>query len=125
VGTQNPYENRLDVSTYRNDVQCQLRLQPDPRDEGREPIEGWISERLLGRIRHLGSAYELPLLARLPSVGTATYPEVQLASMEGELAFLFSVVSDRVLLDAIAPLREMIRVAMHHPQGWSLVVEAP
>jgi hypothetical protein len=124
VGTPKPYENRLDVSSYARDVQCQLRLQPDPRDEGREPIEGWISERLLARLRHLGFAYELPLLARLPTVGAATYPEVQLSSIEDELVFLFGVVSDQVLLEAIAPLQEMIRVALRHPRGWSLIVEA-
>ena len=53
------------------------------------------------------------------------YPEVQLVSVEDELAFLFEVVSDRVLLAAIAPMREMIKRAMHDPRGWSLVVEAP
>jgi len=45
--------------------------------------------------------------------------------MEDELAFLFRVVSDPMLLEAIAPMREMIRVTMHHPRGWSLVVESP
>jgi hypothetical protein len=125
VGTQRRTDRRLDASSYRNDVQCHLRLQPDSRDEGRGPIEGWISERLLARLRHLGLAYELPLLARLPSDGTGLYPQVQIASLEEELAFVFSIVTDQALLDAIAPLREMIRVAMHHPRGWSLVVEAP
>jgi len=124
VGKPKPYENRLDVSSYASDVQCQLRLQPDPRDEGREPIEGRISKRLLARLRHLGCAYELPLLARLPTVGAATYPEVQLPSIEEELVFLFGVVSDQVLLAAIAPLQEMIKVALRHPRGWSLIVEA-
>jgi hypothetical protein len=125
MGTQNPYENRLDGSTYGDDVQCQLRLQPDPRDEGGGPIEGWISQRLLARMRYLGLAYELSLLARLPSTGVTRYPEIQLESMEDELAFLFGVVSDQALLDAIAPMRDMLRVARHHPRGWSLVVEAP
>jgi hypothetical protein len=119
------YENRLNASTYRDDVQCQLRLQPDPRDEGRAPIVSWISERLLARLRHLALAYDLSLLARLPSDGSIVYPEVQLASVEDELAFLFEVVSDQVLLAAIAPMRELIRRAMHDPRGWSLVVEAP
>ena len=121
----NTHENRLDASTYSDDVQCQLRLQPDPRDEDTKPAEAWLSERLLARLRNLALAYELPLLARLPTSGATTYPEIQLGSMEDELAFLFRVVSDPVLLEAIAPMREMIRVAMHHPRGWSLVVESP
>jgi hypothetical protein len=125
VGTEKRLDGRLDANAYRDDVQCQLRLKPDPRDEGREPIEGWISERLLARLRHLALAYELPLLARLPSDGSRVFPEVQIPSLEEELAFVFSIVTDQVLLDAIAPLREMIRVATHHPRGWSLVVDAP
>jgi hypothetical protein len=125
VDMQKPYEDRTDAKTYLDDVQCQFRLQPHPRDEGSKPIEVWISERLLARTRHLGQAYELPLLSRLPSAGATTYPEIQLASMEDELAFMFSVVSDQVLLDAIDPIREMLRVAMHDPRGWSLIVETP
>jgi hypothetical protein len=119
------YENRLNASTYRDDVQCQLRLQSHPRDEGRAPMVSWISEKLLARLRHLALAYDLPLLARLPSDGSIIYPEVQLVSVEDELAFLFEVVSDQVLLAAIAPMREMIQRAQHDPRGWSLVVEAP
>jgi len=121
----NPYKNRLDPTTYGDDVQCQIRLQPDPRDEGAQPTEGWISERLLARLRHLALAYDLFLLARLPTVGATIFPEIQLGPMEDELEFLFEVVSDAVLLEAIAPMREMIRVAMHHPRGRSLVVETP
>jgi hypothetical protein len=56
-------------------------------------------------MRHLGLAYELPLLGRLPSRGTTTYPEIQFGSIEDELAFLFGVVSDEALLQAIAPMR--------------------
>jgi hypothetical protein len=119
------YENRLTAGTYQDDVQCQLRLQPDRRDEGRQPMEDWISERLLARLRHLAMAYDLPLLSRLPTDGTIAYPEIQLPSVEDELAFLFEIVTDHALLQAIAPMREMIRRATHEPRGWSLVVEAP
>jgi|SRR5215831_12118118 len=118
-------KGRLDANTYRDDVQCQLRLEPDPRDEGRAPMEAWISERLLARLRHVGIAYELPLLSRLPSIGATTYPEVQLATVEDELQFLCDVLSDQVLLEALAPLREMLRVAQQDPRGWSLIAEAP
>jgi hypothetical protein len=122
---QKAYTNRLIGDTYRDDVQCELRLQHDPRDEGRDPIVGWISERLLARLRHLALAYELPLLGRLPGSGSIAYSEIQLVSVEDELAFLFEVVSDQVLLEAIGPMREMIRRAMHDPRGWSLMVETP
>lgn len=88
-------------------------------------LEGWIAERLLARLKHLGLAYDLPLLKRVPSVGVEIFPEIQLQSLEDELAFLFSVISDNVLLNAIAPLREMIKVATHHPGGWFLRVEGP
>jgi hypothetical protein len=88
-------------------------------------MEDWISERLLARLRHLALAYDLPLLSRLPGDGAIAYPEIQLPSVEAELAFLFEVVTDHVLLQGIAPMREMIRRAMHEPRGWSLVVEAP
>ena len=119
------YENRLTAGTYRDDVQCQLRLQPDPRHESRQPMEDWISERLLTRLRHLALAYELPLLSRLPANGAIEYPEIQLPSLEDELAFLFEIVTDQALLQAIAPIREMIRRATNEPRGWSLVVEVP
>jgi|RhiMethySRZTD1v2_1073278.scaffolds.fasta_scaffold734947_1 hypothetical protein len=109
------YENRLTAGTYRDDVQCQLRLQPDPRDNARQPIEDWISERLLTRLRHLALAYDLPLLSRLPANGAIAYPEIQLSSVEDELA----------LLQAIAPIQAMISRATNEPRGWSLVVEAP
>ena len=86
---------------------------------------GWISERLLGRLRHVALAYELPLLGRLPGNGSIAYPEIQLGSLEDELEFLFDVLSDEVLLEAISPMREMIRKAGREPRGWSLMVEAP
>jgi len=119
------YENRLTAGTYRDDVQCQLRLQPDPRDEAEQPMEAWISERLLARLRHLALAYDLPLLSRLPAIGAIAYPEIQLSSVEDELAFLFEIVTDQALLQAIAPIQEMIGRATNEPLGWSLVVEAP
>lgn len=118
------YENRLTAGSYREGVQCQLRLQPDPRDESRQPMEGWISERLLARLRHLALAYDLPLLSRLPANGAIAYPEIQLPSVEDELAFLVEIVTDQALLHAIAPIQEMIRRATNEPLGWSLVVEA-
>ena len=119
------YESRLLAETYVDDVQCEVRLQPDPRDEDREPIVGWVSERLLGRLRHLALAYDLPLLGRLPGDGSIAYPEVQLGSIEDELEFLCNVLTDNALLEAISPMREMIRTAAHDPRGWSLRVEAP
>jgi hypothetical protein len=88
-------------------------------------MESWISERLLARLRHLALAYELPLLSRLPGDGAIAYPEIQLLSLEAELAFLFEVVTDPVLLHGIAPMRDMIKRATHEPRGWLLVVEAP
>jgi hypothetical protein len=117
--------DRLDAATYRDDVVCEVRLEPDPRDEQASRVNEWISEKLLSRLRNLALAYELPLLSRLPVGGHVVYPEVQLASVEDELAFLFEVVSDRVLLDAIAPLHAMLGRAMHHPRGWTLHVETP
>jgi hypothetical protein len=81
-----------------------------------------MSERLLARLKHLGVAYELPLLKRLPSIGSEFYPDIQVHDLEDELAFLFNVVSDDVLLKALAPLREMIKVAMRST-GWSLQIQ--
>lgn len=97
----------------------------DPREELSDPVEGWISERLLARLEHLALAYELPLLKRLPTIGVEIYPEIQVQELEDELALLFSVVSDDALLESISPLREMLRKAMYDPRGWSLKVECP
>jgi hypothetical protein len=119
------FADRLLNETYSDDVVCELRLTPNPRDESREPVNTWISERLLGRLRHLGSAYELPLLGRIPRNGTTTYPEVQIPSLEDELAFIFEVVADPVLLHAIAPLRELLRLIKYEARGSSLTVEMP
>ena len=135
------YDKRLNADSYRDDVQCEIRLQPDPRDETCGPVVDWVSERLLGRLRHLALAYELPLLGRLPGHGKVGYPEAQLSTLEEELGFLSSVVSDQVLLaemddavsaepdrlpgeiEAIRPMRDMIEKAQHDPRGWSLIVE--
>ena len=122
---QDRYSDRLEAASYRSDVQCQLRLVRDPREKCSDPVEGWIAQRLLARLKHLALAYELTLLKRLPSSGVEIYPELQVQELEDELAFLFSVISDDVLLKAIAPLREMIRVATHDPRGWFLRVESP
>lgn len=122
---QDRFGDRLEAASYESDVQCHLYLLPDPRDESSKSIEGWMSKRLLGRLRHLGQAYELPLLKRLPSSGAQFYPEVQLREIEEELAFLFSIVTDDALLKATSPMREMIRVAVHDPRGWILQVEGP
>ena len=117
------YDERLSGGSYRDDVLCEIRLLPDPRDEGADPVLGWISERLLARLRYLALAYELPLLGRLPGTGSTSYPEVQLSPLEEELAFLFTVVSDDALLTGVTPIRDMIRRATHHPRGWTLTVE--
>jgi hypothetical protein len=45
--------------------------------------------------------------------------------VEDELAFLFEIVTDQALLQAIAPIQAMISRATNEPRGWSLVVEAP
>ena len=119
------YEARCRAATYVGDVQCELRLQPDPRDEDREATVGWISERLLSRLRHLALAYELPLLGRLSSDGSVSYPEVQFSAVEDELEFLYGIVTDGALLNAIAPLRTLIQQAARDPRGWSLRVELP
>ena len=119
------YGNRLLDETYRDDVACEVRLQPDPRDEGTPAVSGGISERLLARLRYLGIAYELSLLARLPDSGQVIYPEIQLVLLDDELAFIFDVVSDQALLRAVAPFRECIDRAKRDPRGWSLVVETP
>ena len=119
------YDKRLNPDSYRDDVQCEIRLQPDPRDETCGPVVDWVSERLLSRLRHLALAYELPLLGRLPGHGKVGYPEAQLSTLEEELGFLSSVVSDQVLLAAIRPMRDMIEKAQHDPRGWSLIVETP
>jgi len=124
VETTNRYSDRLEMASYADDVQCQLSLRRDPRVEHSEPIEGWISERLLARLKHLGAAYELSLLKRLPSGCSQWYPDIQVQDLEDELAFLFTVVSDDALLEAIAPLREMIKVAIRGA-GWSLKIESP
>ena len=117
------YDKRLNADSYRDDVQCEIRLQPDPRDETCGPVVDWVSERLLSPLRHLALAYELPLLGRLPGHGKVGYPEAQLSTLEEELGFLSSVVSDQVLLAAIRPMRDMIEKAQHDPRGWSLIVE--
>jgi hypothetical protein len=87
--------NRLDPSTYTADVEVQVRLDPDPRDERAKTTEAWISERLLNRLRHLGLAYELPLLSRLPVQDEWSYPEVQCSSLENEIVFVLNLVSSR------------------------------
>jgi hypothetical protein len=125
VDTKDRYSDRLEAASYADDVQCPLRLLRDPRDERSDPVEGRIAERLLARLKHLGLAYELPLLKRLPSTGVESYPENQVQELEDELAFLFGVISDDVLLKAIAPLRQMIGLAMHDPRGWLLRIECP
>ena len=117
------YDIKLRAATYRDDVVCEIRLHRHPKDESREPLVAWMSERLLQRLRHLALAYDLSLLGRLPGSGSITYPEIQLDAIEDELAFLFGVVSDEALLEAVSPIRELIRKAQHECRGCSLSVE--
>ena len=119
----NDYKSRVLSNAFQDDVLCEVRLRPDLRDRASLSESAWISERLLARLRYLGLAYELPLLARLPSTGQVSYPEIQLPLLEDELAFVFEVVSDRALLEAALALRDLIARAKQNPRGWSLVVE--
>lgn len=111
-----PYKDRLDIFTYADDSRCEIRLQ--------RPIVNSMSEKLLGRLRSLATAHELLLLASLPIVDTVAYPQQRLDSLEEELAFLFEILSDTALLDAVAPLQEMIGRALHDRRGWTLEIEA-
>jgi hypothetical protein len=117
------YQDRVSVDAFKDDVECEVRLEPNPKDDSTTGSNAWIPERLLARLRCLGLAYELPLLSRLPSNGQTSYPEVQLAVLEDELVFLFEVVSDEALLRATLPVRDLIGRAKQDPRGWSLVVE--
>lgn len=116
------FEDRLLSDTYREDVCCEVRFQPASRDLEGEALRDEVPERLLNRLRHLVLAYDLPLLGRLPQNGAVTFPEVQLLSLEDELEFLFEVVSDQALLDAVTPFRVLTGRAKNDPRGWSLVV---
>ena len=118
------FADRLSQDRYKNDVQCTIRLQPDPRDELRSAMTVPIPYRLLGRLRCLGQAYELPLLSRLPGNGHAAYHVTQMASLEDELAFVCEVVDDADLLEVLQLLGEHIGEARHRPRGWSLVFES-
>lgn len=120
-----PFIDRLALQTYQDDVQCEARLEPDPRDKVSTPMSRMVSERLLARLRHLGLACNLPLLSRLPSRGEVGYPEVQVASLEDELEFLSEVVSDPALRSVTDALSDLLREATHHPRGWCLVIECP
>lgn len=120
-----PFSDRLEASTFADDVEFQLRLEPDPRDEQAETTEAWISERLVSRLRHLGLAYELPLLSRLPTDGQWSYPEVQCSSLEREIIFLLNLAADPLLATATEPLLSMVRAAIREPRGRTLIVEAP
>lgn len=117
------FADRLVGETYSEDVLCQIRLDPDPRDEGRGRQEAWISERLLARLRFLGLAYELPLLSRVPQNGSTTYPEIQISPLDDELSFLCELITDPALLHAVRSLGDLLRIARHEPRGWSLTIE--
>jgi len=74
------FDDRLNPDSYRDDEPCQIRLEADPRDEKTDFVAGWISKKLLDRMRHLALAYDLPLLARLSGNGEVRYPEAQLSA---------------------------------------------
>jgi hypothetical protein len=120
------FDDRFDDQRYREDEACRIFLQPDPRDKAEPNFEEvWISERLLERLRHLGLAYELPLLSRISSTEDWTYPELQAVSLERELAFLMNHVSDPWLGAVLQPFAALLTEAMRHPRGRSIVVETP
>ncbi|MFH0901143.1 MAG: hypothetical protein V2A73_10995 [Pseudomonadota bacterium] len=120
-----PLTDRLDAATYEGDVPFHIRLVPDPRDEQTPEVETWLSERLLRRLRHLGLAYELPLLSRLPVAEPWSYPEVQCAQLEDEIIFLLNLVADPALRESTEALLGLIRQAIREPRGRTLTVEAP
>ena len=117
------FEDRMRPATYADDVECEIRLEPDPRDERQSVRSSWISERLLARIRFLALAYELPLLGRIPATGATAYPGTQMESLEDELEFIGTIVEDALLFDALKPVTEFIARIKKEARGGSLTIE--
>ncbi len=99
------FTNRFDPDSFARDPRILIRLGSVSRCEEVAPTEAWISERLLQRLRHLGLAFELPLLSRLPAgTGRWFYPDEQLDALADELALVVERVSDPALGSALASL---------------------
>lgn len=118
------FTDRFDPSTYAEDPKVLFRMGCHPRVEHVAPLETWLSERLLGRLRHLGLAFELPLLGRLPAgSGKWFYPEQQIEALADEIAFVLERVDDALLESAFASLTPLFRPRGRSWYGWSLMVE--
>jgi hypothetical protein len=117
--------DRLDAQKYADDEKCQVRLLSAPRDEQAMIADCWIPERLLSRLRHLGQAYELPLLSRLPVNGEWSYPKVQCPVLEDEILFVLSTVDDPLLARVTEPVLALVRRATRDHRGHCIVVETP
>lgn len=115
------FTNRFDPDSFAQDPRVLIRLGSVSRCEAVAPTEAWISERLLQRLRHLGLAFELPLLSRL-RVGTGRwfYPDEQLAD---ELALVVERVSDPALGSALASLNPLFHRRGRCPGSLQLMVE--
>jgi hypothetical protein len=45
------YRKRVESATYRDDIVCEIRLQPDPGDESGLQTDGRRHERMEGHVR--------------------------------------------------------------------------
>jgi len=119
-----PFTNRFDPDSFAQDPRVLIRLGSVSRCEAVAPTEAWISERLLQRLRHLGLAFELPLLSRLPAgTGRWFYPDEQLDSLADELALVAERVSDPALGPALASLNPLFHRRGRCPGSWQPMVE--
>ncbi|MES2640675.1 MAG: hypothetical protein V4850_14365 [Myxococcota bacterium] len=117
--------DRFDASRYSEDEEASFSLRLDPRAGRVVPLDLLLSERLLHRLRHLGLAYEMPLLSRLPASGKWFYPEEQIDPLSDEIAFVLRVVDDPLLTATLAELSRILQPRGRSRLGWQLRVEAP
>jgi len=118
------FADRFDPATYAGDPPVLFRMGCDPRVEHVPPVEAWVSDRLFHRLRHLGLAFELPLLGRLPAgTGKWFYPEQQIDALVDEVAFVSDRVDDPLLEVALASLTPLFRPRGRSWCGWILMVE--
>ena len=116
--------SRFDLMTYAEDPKALVRLGSVSRCEVVAPIDTWISERLLQRVRHLALAFELPLLSRLPAgTGRWVYPDEQLDALADELVLVVERVDDPALASALASLNPLFHRRGGRRGEWHLMVE--
>ena len=97
--------DRLDGATYADDPLIGWTTVD-------ESTEAWVPDRIVDRMRHLGSAYEMHLLPLLPGVEPVVLNSTQVRNLIEEIDWVLERGDDPVLRNAVHDLGPVLSAAL-------------